>query len=85
MNASDLVEIEAIKQLKARYFRLLDTKRWDAWREVFTEDLRAEIHGPHRSVVFSGANKGCSASLGGAVPRGWAPSRLGRASGVRVR
>jgi len=32
-------DIEAIKQLKARYFRLLDTKDWDAFREVFTTDV----------------------------------------------
>lgn len=32
-------DIEAIRQLKARYFRLLDTKDWDAWRNVFTDDL----------------------------------------------
>ncbi len=31
-------DLEAIKQLKARYFRLMDTKQWDAWRDVFTED-----------------------------------------------
>ncbi|WP_166875220.1 nuclear transport factor 2 family protein [Salinibacterium sp. ZJ450] len=31
-------EIEAIKQLKARYFRALDTKDWDAFRGVFVED-----------------------------------------------
>jgi hypothetical protein len=35
-----LEDIEAIKQLKARYFRLLDTKRWDDWREQFTDDCR---------------------------------------------
>jgi uncharacterized protein (TIGR02246 family) len=34
----DLVDIEAIKQLKARYFRLLDTKDWDAFADLFTED-----------------------------------------------
>jgi hypothetical protein len=33
-----LDEIEAIKQLKARYFRLMDTKQWDQWADVFTED-----------------------------------------------
>jgi NAD(P)-dependent dehydrogenase (short-subunit alcohol dehydrogenase family) len=33
-----LVEIEAIKRLKARYFRLVDTKRWDEWGDVFTEN-----------------------------------------------
>jgi SnoaL-like protein len=33
-----LFEIEAIKQLKARYFRLLDTKQWDELRAIFTDD-----------------------------------------------
>jgi len=37
-----LADIEAIKQLKARYFRLMDTKQWDAWGEVFTEDARLQ-------------------------------------------
>lgn len=40
----DLPHIEAIRQLKARYFRLLDQKRWDEWREVFTDDV--EIRTP---------------------------------------
>ena len=31
-------DVEAIRQLKARYFRLMDTKQWDAWRQCFTED-----------------------------------------------
>src|SRR5262245_37696101 len=35
---AELVEIEEIKQLKARYFRLMDEKRWDEWAEVFAED-----------------------------------------------
>ncbi|OBJ56665.1 nuclear transport factor 2 family protein [Mycobacterium sp. 1423905.2] len=34
-----LLEIEAIKQLKARYCRYLDTKRWDEWRQLFTDDF----------------------------------------------
>jgi hypothetical protein len=34
-----LVDVEEIEQLKARYFRLLDAKRWDDWTEVFTDDL----------------------------------------------
>lgn len=25
-------DIDAIKQLNARYFRLMDTKQWDEWR-----------------------------------------------------
>jgi hypothetical protein len=36
--AEQLWDIEQIKQLKARYFRLLDTKDWDAFAELFTED-----------------------------------------------
>jgi hypothetical protein len=33
-----LLDIELIKQLKARYFRLMDTKQWDDFRELFTDD-----------------------------------------------
>jgi uncharacterized protein (TIGR02246 family) len=32
-------DIEAIRRLKARYFRTLDTKDWDAMRQVFTDDV----------------------------------------------
>jgi hypothetical protein len=32
-------DIEAIKQLKARYFRMMDIKDWDAMREVFADDV----------------------------------------------
>ena len=39
MDAGSLADIEAVRQLKARYFRLMDTKRWDEWRDVFTDDL----------------------------------------------
>lgn len=34
-----LVQIERIKQLKARYFLLMDRKRWDEWADVFCEDV----------------------------------------------
>ncbi|OHV31537.1 MULTISPECIES: nuclear transport factor 2 family protein [Pseudofrankia] len=39
MDVETLGAIEEIKQLKARYFRLLDTKKWDEWADVFTEDV----------------------------------------------
>jgi ketosteroid isomerase-like protein len=39
MTPEDLVEIEKIRQLKARYFRTLDQKDWDAWERVFCEDV----------------------------------------------
>jgi hypothetical protein len=31
--------MEAIKQLKADYFYLMDTKQWAEWGELFTEDF----------------------------------------------
>jgi hypothetical protein len=37
-----LLAVEAIKQLKARYFLFMDTKRWESWRQLFTEDLRTD-------------------------------------------
>jgi SnoaL-like domain len=37
-----LEEIEQIKQLKARYFRYLDTRQWDKWATVFTADAVLE-------------------------------------------
>ena len=33
-------DVEAIKQLKARYFRYLDTKDWAAFRDLFTADCK---------------------------------------------
>ena len=39
MTPEDLVEIEHIRQLKARYFQLMDQKRWDEWSMVFCEDV----------------------------------------------
>lgn len=38
-DASVLAEIEAIKRLKSRYCRYLDTKDWAAWRSIFTDDF----------------------------------------------
>ena len=46
-------DIEAIKQLKARYFRLMDTKQWDAWTDVFTEDATVTAS-PDPNETFRG-------------------------------
>lgn len=40
-----LVDIEEIKQLKARYFRGLDLKDWAMWADVFTPDAHIEADG----------------------------------------
>lgn len=45
---TDLAELEAfvaISQLKARYCRTLDAGDWDAFAELFTEDLVLEVPG----------------------------------------
>jgi hypothetical protein len=47
-----LAEIEAIKQLKARYFRFLDTRQWEDWGKVFTEDAIMEL--PEVDAVSEG-------------------------------
>ena len=38
--ARQLADIEALKQLKARYFRFVDTKDWTGLRTLFTDDCR---------------------------------------------
>ena len=40
MNIEDWL---AIYELKARYCRLMDTKQWDAWRELFAEDYELDV------------------------------------------
>jgi hypothetical protein len=37
-----VAEREEIKQLKARYFRFLDTKQWADWRRLFCDDCAFE-------------------------------------------
>ncbi|HEX7857762.1 MAG TPA: nuclear transport factor 2 family protein [Sphingobium sp.] len=36
-------DLEAIKRLKARYFRALDSKDWDAYAGVFAEDCIVDL------------------------------------------
>ena len=52
------IDIEAIKALKARYFRFLDTKQWAAWRDLFTDDARFE----GTSRLFAGPDDFCAAT-----------------------
>jgi len=43
MVSKALEEIEQIKKLKARYFRLMDMKLWEEWGEVFAEDATVHV------------------------------------------
>ena len=42
MTLDDLIAIEEIRRLKARYFQLMDQKRWGEWADVFCEDVRVD-------------------------------------------
>jgi SnoaL-like protein len=64
LDSTDLVEIEALKQLKARYCRLLDAKDWTAWRQIFTDDFVSDtspaggkrVEGADAFVAFTRGN-----------------------------
>lgn len=44
-------DLEQIRQLKARYFRTMDTKDWAAMRQVFTDDVVMDTSEAGGSVV----------------------------------
>jgi len=54
MTQDQLTDIEEIKRLKARYFRLMDLKRWDEWGQLFAEDFTGIYHGPHPEIRYQG-------------------------------
>jgi hypothetical protein len=45
LTVDDLLELEAIKQLKYRYLRCLDQKLWEELDEVLTDDCEAAYSG----------------------------------------
>jgi hypothetical protein len=44
-------DVEAIKQLKARYCRLMDMKEWTAYRQCFTEDVTMDTTDSGGTVI----------------------------------
>jgi len=52
---TELLAIEEIRQLKARYFRLMDLKKWDEMRSVFADDVSCDFRGAGTDPV-SGFN-----------------------------
>jgi hypothetical protein len=56
-------DLEAIRQLKARYFRTLDTKDWNGFRELFTADAHIDF------AAESGVYDGVDAFLAVVEPR----------------
>jgi len=47
-----LIDIEEIKQLKARYFRALDTRDWELFGQVFAREAVLEV--PEADVTQNG-------------------------------
>lgn len=50
----DLEAIELIKQLKARYFRFLDSRNLEGLQTVFTEDAEIHFKSPSYQLDFKG-------------------------------
>lgn len=46
-------DLEDIRQLKARYFRMMDTKDWDGLAAVFTDDVEIDVRGEAGGVTHS--------------------------------
>jgi len=44
-------DIEAIRRLKARYFRTMDTKDWEGMRRVFSDDVTVDTRASGGNVV----------------------------------
>ena len=64
-------DIEAIKRLKARYCRLMDTKDWEAYRQCFTNDVTMDTTDSGGNVI-TGADEFLTflvGAIGGVVHR----------------
>jgi hypothetical protein len=70
-------EVEAIRQLKARYCRFLDTKDAESWRGVFSADVTVTLD---MSVGVGGADPMTAAPIEGAD--NFVPMVLGGLVGV---
>ena len=42
-DVQQLMDTLEIQRLKARYFRFMDHREWDKWRDLFTDDLKFYI------------------------------------------
>ena len=59
MNLEQHNELEAIRQLKSRYFRLMDTQQWADWAHCFTDDISAFYEGAPRVSADAPTDIGC--------------------------
>jgi hypothetical protein len=60
VNPTERLEaIEEIKQLKARYFRCMDTKDWDGFTSVFAPEARMDVSGEFSGDGADGSRRSC--------------------------
>ena len=59
MTVEEMNELEAIRQLKSRYFRLMDTQQWDPWTDCFISDVSAFYEGAPRAKPDMPTDIGC--------------------------
>jgi hypothetical protein len=57
MTEYEFEDWRAICELKARYCRLMDTKQWDAYREIFTEDYELDVSQESGLAPIKGRDK----------------------------
>lgn len=50
--ATAVLELDSIKQLKARYCRHLDAKDWQSWRTVFADDFISDTAAAGGAVIM---------------------------------
>lgn len=62
---AELLAIEAIRRLKARYFQCVDGKDWAGFAALFTDDARFDITADVPGVVFEGPSAIVAAASGG--------------------
>ena len=60
--------IDAIRQLKARYFRSLDTKDWAGYESVFTPDLLADMRDANGQRDESQLTRGAATYVANLAP-----------------
>ncbi|GAB3315276.1 nuclear transport factor 2 family protein [Haliea atlantica] len=60
--------IDAIRQLKARYFRTLDSKDWAAYEQVFTPDLVADMRDANGQRDESQLTRGAATYVANLAP-----------------
>jgi hypothetical protein len=60
MTFDQLQDLEDIRQLKSRYFRLMDTQQWEAWSDCFAPDVFARYEGVPRAAADQPLDVECS-------------------------